>query len=179
MNKFDRDDFSLRPMAEADLERVLRWRNSERVRQHMFNSHIITPDEHRAWFERIAASDTDCCLIFGRDDTPLGLTSFSQIHPGHRRAYWGFYIGEDMGRERGLGTHLGRLSLDYAFDELNLHKVIGEVLPGNDLSLRLFRRLGFKEEGILQDEIWRDGAPIDVVRFAMLEDDWRRLRGEI
>lgn len=177
MNVQAKEEYALRPLVEGDLDLVLAWRNSERVRRFMFTSHIISPAEHKAWFDRLAASATDRCLIFERLGQPLGVASFTGISGPHKRAVWGFYIGiEDA--PKGLGSALGRLSLKYAFDELGLHKVVGEVLTFNEPSLRLFRRLGFLEEGTLYDEVWRDGAPMDVIRFAMVYDRWRMIQGE-
>jgi hypothetical protein len=45
----------LRPMREADLDMVRRWRNAPDVRKNMYTTHEISPEEHRAWWERISA----------------------------------------------------------------------------------------------------------------------------
>lgn len=40
-------DYALRSIKESDLEQLLVWRNSDRIRTKMLNQHIITMDEHR------------------------------------------------------------------------------------------------------------------------------------
>ncbi len=44
------NDGNLRQMNEADLEMVLAWRNSDRVRLSMFSPHVINKEEHRNWY---------------------------------------------------------------------------------------------------------------------------------
>ena len=55
----------IRPMTQSDLDMVLAWRNHPAVRQHMLTQHIITPDEHHAWFAMARQPDRSllCILI--------------------------------------------------------------------------------------------------------------------
>jgi len=37
---------------------ILPWRNAPEVRRQMYTRHPISPEEHRAWFERMQADPT-------------------------------------------------------------------------------------------------------------------------
>lgn len=41
------------------------------------------------------------------------------------------------------------LAVRYAFERLELHRVEADIQPGNDASVRLVERLGFRREGSL------------------------------
>ena len=44
----------LTPLSEAELDMILPWRNAPAVRRAMLSHHEITPEEHRAWFQRLS-----------------------------------------------------------------------------------------------------------------------------
>ena len=44
---------SLKPLTESERDLILPWRNAPEVRRNMYHGHPISPEEHRAWFERM------------------------------------------------------------------------------------------------------------------------------
>lgn len=178
MIKFRLTDLALRPMAETDLERVLTWRNHERVRQNMYTSHVISMDEHRAWFARISADPAQHHYLFVLQGRDMGVLSFTAVDRPHGRAHWGFYLTPDA-PPQGAGTALGVCALDFAFGPLGLRKLIGEVIAFNRPSLRLFDRLGFVQEGRFIEDILRDGRTHDVIRFAHFKSHWPDRRAQL
>lgn len=175
MTGFSRKEFSLRPMRESDLDQVRAWRNQPHIRRYMFTDHVIAPEEHRAWFARVRDSAQDHYLIFECRGEPVGVVSFTQHSPLHQRADWGFYLGaEDL--PKGMGRILGFCSMEHAFGTLGIRKLRGEVLAFNARSLRLFLALGFREEGRFIAEFRRGDDYHDVIRFALLAEDWLKAR---
>jgi [ribosomal protein S5]-alanine N-acetyltransferase len=62
------------------------------------------------------------------------------------------------------------LVLRYAFEQLRLHRLDAQIQPGNHASLRLVRRLGFRNEGYSPDLLFIDGAWRDHERWAITSD---------
>lgn len=171
MPKFE--DFSLRRLQDRDLDRVLEWRNSDRVRAGMFDDGLIDIEEHRAWFERIRNSSETVYLIFEHHAVPLGVVNFTHIDPRNNKSFWGFYLGA-VCQPAGMGSALGYLGLSYGFDGLRLRKVIGEVLCSNPRSITLHQKLGFIQEGHYRAHVLKNGAHQDVLSFALLAEDWHK-----
>ena len=67
--------------------------------------------------------------------------------------------------------------LDYGFKELNLHRIWGEVYD-NNASLQVYKKLGFKEEGVRKDAYFCEGKYGDCTMIAMLEDEWYKKYGD-
>ena len=62
------------------------------------------------------------------------------------------------------------LVLRYAFEQLGLHRLDAQIQPGNHASLRLVRRLGFRNEGYSPELLFIDGAWRDHERWAITSD---------
>lgn len=166
-----REEFNLRPIEERDLDKVLAWRNSERVRSYMYTDHIITPEEHRSWFERTHQAEFPSTLIFEYRGIPTGLKSFSQIDRHNNRCYWGFYLGESE-LPRGCGTVMGFLALEYIFEQQNFRKLCAEAYAFNEGSVKYHARLGFEQEGRFVQHVLKNGCFEDIISFAIFRDNW-------
>lgn len=166
-------EYGLRPLAVDDLDLVLSWRNSERIRANMYTDHVISESEHQAWYDRIKNEPSVAYCLFEYRQTPAGLSYLTDIDLTNGLCLWGFYLGA-VNLPRGSGTMMGYLSLQYAFDQLRVRKVCGEVLAFNEPSLKFFRRLGFVEEGIRRQHVYKDSRHVDVVMFSLLGDEWCR-----
>lgn len=160
----------LRPMTIVDLEQVLVWRNHPDVRNFMYTTHGISPDEHRNWFERTNLDPTVHLQIYERGGKALGFVNISETRSS-RVADWGFYLSPEA--PKGTGGALGKAALKFAFAELKLHKLCGQALGFNERSVAFHKRLGFIEEGCLREQHFDGTNYHDVVCFGLLANEWR------
>ena len=96
---------------------------------------------------------------------------FSGVQAG-ASTVWGFYAAP--GAPAGTGSHLGRMALQFAFGSLQVHKVCGEALEGNEASIRFHRKLGFREEGRLREQENVGARYHDLICFGLLAHEWPR-----
>ncbi|AEG59496.1 UDP-4-amino-4,6-dideoxy-N-acetyl-beta-L-altrosamine N-acetyltransferase [Desulforamulus ruminis] len=163
--------YRLRPMKEKDLEKVLGWRNSERIRSNMFSSHIITLDEHRAWFKSLTQKKKDIYMIFERENLPLGVVYFTNINFINNTCNWGFYLGEEN-LPKGTGLIMGYLGINYAFEDLKMNLLSGEVLSFNIPSINYHKKLGFVKKNSSKSKILREGRYYEVTCFDISKNRW-------
>jgi RimJ/RimL family protein N-acetyltransferase len=106
-------------------------------------------------------------------DTAIGTCTIWRVDPLHRRAEIGFALARAHW-SRGLATEaVGRL-IQFAFDELDLHRLEADVDPRNDRSLRLLERLGFRREGYLRERYHVGGEVQDAIILGLLRSEWKR-----
>jgi ribosomal-protein-serine acetyltransferase len=87
----------------------------------------------------------------------------------------GYWLAADA-QGRGLMTAAVTAFLDHAFGAWELHRVIIEVVVGNERSRAIPERLGFRQEAILREAKLVRGSHEDTRLYAMLAPDWAARR---
>lgn len=102
-----------------------------------------------------AGTDLGLAVVGAQDDEILGSMGLHRIdarrEPGS--AFFPNELGYWVAREargRGVCTRAGRLLLGLAFGSLGLERVEASTVVGNDASVRVLERLGFRSEGELE-----------------------------
>jgi len=86
-----------------------------------------------------------------------------------------FWIGRGY-RDAGLGTEALPLALDYAFSELDLHKVFLRVLDFNARAIHVYEKCGFRQEGLLREEMYSEDAWHHLIYMGILRHEYEALR---
>jgi hypothetical protein len=84
-------------------------------------------------------------------------------------------LGGPENRGQGYGLEALALMLNYAFYELNLHRVSLNVIGDNLRAIRAYKKAGFKEEGHIRQAVQRDGQRHDLIWMGILRDEWRQI----
>lgn len=169
----------LRELTDTDGERLFLWRRSPEVDRWMCGLPAQTLDEHQIWLDRFRDDPGSKGWIITAQDEPVGFLTLKGLDGCDRRGEWGWYIGEEPARGRGVGRAAQALGLDKAFGELGLNKVVAEVLADNETALKAQVAAGFRREGYLRGHALKDGGFRDVVLLAMLADEWAARRDQV
>ena len=107
-----------------------------------------------------------------------GETVISDIDEDLRSASFRIALFRPTGRDRGIGTWAASWTRDHAFGALGLHRLELEVYSLNPRAQQVYRKIGFRQEGVLRDAV-RDGVNYaDVILMSILEDEWRTITGQ-
>lgn len=90
----------------------------------------------------------------------------------HADAFVGIGIGETEFWGKGCGTEAMRLILQYAFCELNLHRVSLDVFEYNTRAIASYQKAGFKVEGRMRRAVLRNGRRWDILYMGILREEW-------
>ena len=166
----------LRDLEEADSDRLFQWRREPEVDRWMSAALPPDPDTHRRWFATLLEDPDRCGWVVVWAGEPVGFLMLSGLMSIHRRAEWGWYIGEARARGRGVGRAAQALGLDRAFTEYRIQKVWSEVLAANEVALKAQAAAGFRREGYLRRHVVKDGRVHDVVVLGVLKEEWAARR---
>jgi UDP-2,4-diacetamido-2,4,6-trideoxy-beta-L-altropyranose hydrolase len=133
--------FAIREAEERDEAILLEWVNDPQTRRNAFNPELISPGEHRAWFQRRLGRPADymLCIAESESGVPLGQVRFERHSDQWEISY---AIAPAF---RGLG--LGRSMLGRAIAHLRRDRpgisLYGQVKPENMASRKIFEALKF------------------------------------
>jgi ribosomal-protein-alanine N-acetyltransferase len=82
----------------------------------------------------------------------------------------GYWVDERVAGRGVIPTALA-LVVDHCFTEVRLHRVEASVRPENAASLRVVRKLGFREEGLHRRLLFIDGDWRDHLCFSILREE--------
>jgi len=104
----------------------------------------------------------------------IGCCSLQSINWVYRSAEMARIIGEKKFRGKGIGTEVGKLLLEYAFNTLNLHKIWLGNIALNEAALKSKSNLNFKTDGVLRDAVFKNGRYYDVVISSILKHEYTK-----
>ncbi|HHX37636.1 MAG TPA: GNAT family N-acetyltransferase [Clostridiaceae bacterium] len=102
----------------------------------------------------------------------MGLINFDNMDWQNRNAEIGIGLANKRHRGKGYASEAMGLLIEYGFDEIGLHRIYARVIDGNKASHSLFSRLGFQQEGLLREHVFRHGQYRNMYMFGLLRDEW-------
>jgi RimJ/RimL family protein N-acetyltransferase len=166
----------LRIATDDDVDTIRRLRNQQANRDVSITSHEISADEHAAWWAKASVDPARRVLIYVRDGRTAGVVTFFDLDG--TTGSWGFFLDADGLAERGetlpAWIEIMREATAYAFDELGLEVLTGEVLEHNTVVRQMNRRFRFTEG--TPEVRYADGREITVFPISLRKQD-RRTQG--
>jgi len=131
-------------------------------------------DRHFDYYlKRIKSGQTQGCFIFDNASEDLvGVVNINNILLGAIRSASLGYFGAERFTGQGLFAEGMALVLQYVFTDLGLNRVEANIQPGNEPSLKLVKRLGFRKEGFSPKFLQIGGEWCDHERWAILGEEF-------
>lgn len=150
---------TLRLPASSDQDEFLSLSRASASLHHPWMSLPVTAQQFRAYLGRFDHVTNEGFLVCVRDSGAIaGMVNINSIIRGRYQNGSLGYAAFAPAAGRGYMTEGLGLVVRYAFEGLRLHRLEAQIQPGNQASLRLVRRLGFRNEGYSPDLLFIDGA---------------------
>jgi RimJ/RimL family protein N-acetyltransferase len=163
-------------MEDSDIDKYHAWRNDLDVMKTTNPSlDLYTFTETRNFVETVILNSisSKSYIIEERDgNIPIGITSLINIDTKNRNAECIIDIGEKEYWGKGYGTEALKLLLDYAFLELNLHRISLRVFSHNERAIHIYNKIGFVQEGVVRESLYRSGKWHDTIIMGILKREY-------
>ncbi|MEN1970567.1 GNAT family protein [Lentibacillus sp. N15] len=126
------------------------------------------------WFENIStdSSRMDLLICLQENNQPIGDIAMLDIDHQNRNSLVRISIFDHGFWGNGYGTEAMALLLEYGFEVLNLHRIGLDVYSFNKRGIKSYEKLGFKQEGIIRDELFYDGEYHDLIIMGVLKNEF-------
>ncbi len=165
-----------RKMVNDDISIYHKWRNDFEV---MFSTSLSLDlysfEETKHFVENIilGSSNSKSYIIEDKEtNKPIGVTSLVNIDVKNQNAEVIIDIGEKNYWGNGLGTEALKIILEYAFLELNLYRISLRVFSLNSKAIHIYTKLGFKQEGVSRQCLYRNGEWHDIIQMGILKEEY-------
>ncbi len=169
------DRITLRPLEPEDFEALYLQKNDPEV-AYMLDGFTTgyAREDIAAWYayHRGRSDEVQWAIVLQETQKCIGHVGLYQIDHRVRKANFGIMIGDKASWGQGLGELCTRFALAYGFNELNLNRIELTVLDSNRRAMRLYRKLGFQEEGRMRQAQFKGGRYHDVILMSILRSEY-------
>jgi RimJ/RimL family protein N-acetyltransferase len=169
---------TLEPLALAHVEGLMAASADATSFDYLFDVPPNGRDDLRAWIEQRMKSEDPLfhTVVDKATGVAGGRQTFMRITPEHGVVEIGNILWGPAIRRTRVATEALYLAARYVFDDLGYRRFEWKCNDLNEPSKRAARRFGFAFEGVFRQHMWVKGANRDTAWFAMLDQDWPRLR---
>jgi len=169
----------LRAFELDDYKLINKWRKDNEITKFLGgNKYFISSERDRKWIEeKIFDNKTSNYLAICLKDSEemIGYLSIINIDWRNRNAEWGgIIIGNKEHQRKGYSKEAAYLMLDFIFNELGMNRFYGYWLESNKASIQMGLKLGFKQEGILRECIYKNGKYNNLLLLSILKKEFEK-----
>ncbi len=164
-----------RVLLPADLEPLRQMHNDPTTLLMLTDTTIVTKSMQKKWYLNLKKSAKSkrysfCAKLQGKE-VLLGMIRFDQIDTINHNMLVGLDI-IPVYRGQGFGKLGFKLILSYCFKILKMHKVSLYTASYNKVAIGLYKKFGFKIEGVLREHLFRGIEYNDLYVMALFNRDY-------
>lgn len=169
----------LRAYEKEDVIYAWKYINDEEIKRLLMPGipYPLTFEEEEKWFQQQSAfKDTYNFAIETLDEGKyIGGCGINHLDWKNSVATVGIFIGDKDYLSKGYGTDAMYTLVGFIFNQMNINKVKLNVYSFNERAIKSYKKCGFKIEGTLRQEIFRDGKYHDEYVMGILREEFLNL----
>jgi RimJ/RimL family protein N-acetyltransferase len=129
----------------------------------------------KEWIKSVIEDKSNNSVHFGicllDSEELIGITKLFNINWISHTCYFGIFLGSKETRGKKYGKEVTELIIKYAFNSLNLRKILLEVIVINQPAINLYQKIGFIIEGKLKRQYYEGNAYHDVLIMSLFQNN--------
>lgn len=147
----------LRKLEDKDALNMLEWMHDSNINCNFrFDFSKMTLDDVRNFIQNSFDEKNQHFAIVDEHNEYMGTISLKNINKVDNNAEYAI-VTRTVAHGKGLALEATKEILNYAFNELKLHKVYLNVLEENGRANRFYEKCGFKYEGMSKEILYING----------------------
>ena len=161
----------------SDLEDIIIHANStSEIAENTITFPYPYEEKHAHFWLKMAEdgfAKKDAYIFAIREKENLKLIGAIGLHLdfANRKAEIGYWLGKPFWNKGYVSEALQRI-LQFGFEELHLNKIFASHFPHNPTSGKVLQKNGFEFEGILKQEVLKNGQFLDLHRYAIFQEKY-------
>ncbi|MBW3013357.1 GNAT family N-acetyltransferase [Candidatus Woesearchaeota archaeon] len=162
--------FILRPHKLSDAQNIYKYQQDKDVKKNFMTFPKSVAEVKKEIKENKKKSKfIKESFVIDVDGEAIGEVTFSQRDPHHKKKVkMSIWVAKKC-RGKGIATKVLKLVTNYAFKKYKLVRIEASVRTFNKASARAAEKAGFKLEGILRKNKYKNGKYVDDMLFAIVK----------
>lgn len=177
VDKINLDRLVLRKFRASDIDAFIEFRSHPDIYKYMISAPKTTKDEYMASLMDIVNGYNrknpiiKWAIELKSEHKVIGSVSIEHVYPKHDRCELGWSLNVNY-QGHGYASEALKGLIDYIFTATCMHRIHAFIWKGNDASVKLAERLGFKYEGVNLEARKKGDKYFDVLNFGLLKSQW-------
>ena len=163
----------LRDFKKSDAPAIFKWANDPDITK--FTGKPLTKtaeQEYNRLLHKIKFESREVFMIETTDQKKSIGHMYLDLDKNNQKTELSITVGEKDYWGKGYGSEAVNLFLDYCFNKLHLNKVCLKVLSFNNPAIKMYKKAGFRKEGILREDIFLNGKYEDFIVMSILRREY-------
>ncbi|AFP84445.1 spermidine N1-acetyltransferase [secondary endosymbiont of Ctenarytaina eucalypti] len=165
----------LRPLEREDLHFIHQLNNNEMMMRYWFEEPHEAYVELKDLYQKNIHNISERRFIIDKQSISVGLVELVNIDYIHRRAEFSILVAPEH-QGKGYASVATYLALNFGFMVLNLYKLYLIVDEENTKAIHIYKKLGFKQEGVLLQEFFINGHYHNALRMCLFQHEYQNAR---
>jgi RimJ/RimL family protein N-acetyltransferase len=163
----------LRDLRQSDLSTRIDWINHPLVAPHLSIETPIEREKTERWFEGLVSRDNRRDFAVVEGEAIRAFCGLTNRDPWLQKAELYLFVDPALQR-RGIGSRSVQLLLDFGFNRWkpSLKKIFLYCNGQNHPARMVYEKNGFRLEGMLRQEVLRNGAWDDRCYYGIFDDEF-------
>ena len=160
---------------KIDIPLRVTWLNNPKVNKYIGNQlgKRTSLKEQEKWFKDYQKDKNKKFFTILFNNKPIGVVGLSNISKQNKNADLFIMIGENDFRGKGISKEAMKWIIEYGYNNLKLLKINLGVIEDNKIAVNLYKKLGFKVEGKMIDEVYYKSRFYNFLSMALFKKDYK------
>ncbi len=173
MKHLEGKDLFLRALESTDLDVLYKLENEEAVWEisntvSPYSKYVLKQYLENAHRDIYEVKQLRLVICLRETKEAIGFIDLFDFDPKHKRAGVGIVVFAEQERRKGYARQSLVVLIDYAFNHLDVHQLYANITSDNELSIRLFQKVGFEKAGEKKDWIFSKGTFKNELLFQLI-----------
>ena len=164
----------LRLFDEKDVPLRVKWMNDPEIREMLNAPYPVSEQSTKKWLASVLEDSAriDFAICMKETDCVIGYTGFRNIDLINNKAESYTGLGETKYWGKGYAKESKIAALSYIFKKYNLNKVYALIWSKHTRSIEMNKRIGYRVDGVLREDLYSNGEYRDMVIMSLLRDEF-------
>ena len=166
---------TLRPAEVSDAKIYYKWITDRDVIKYITTFKIKTVNHEKQFIKNTLKKDDELLFSIKNENGLLIGNAGLRLSKNNKKAVLGIMIGEKTQWDKGYGTEAVKMLADFVFNRLKYNRFELDVFTENRRAIKVYKRIGFKKEGIKRESA---KSPVmkkysDLFIMSILKKEWK------